>query len=74
MRQKSLQWDALDKMGVQQHVLHHANVIAQEDAMHCVEIHVTMTAQVVVRLLAMVAAREVVDNTFLITITYLVAV
>lgn len=62
MRQKSLQWDALGKTDVQQHVLHPANGIAQEDAMHCVVIHVTMTAQEPVRVLVMAAAKEVADT------------
>jgi len=45
-----------------QHVLRHASGIAQEDVMHCVVTHVTMTAQELVRVLVMAAAKEVADT------------
>lgn len=64
MQQRNPQWDALVRTDVLQHVRLLVNVIAGGNVMHCVEIHVTMTAQVVVRTLAMVVVKEVVDNNF----------
>lgn len=64
MQQRNPQWDALVRTDVLQHVRLLVNVIAGVNVMHCVEIHVTMTAQVVVRTLAMVVVKEVVDNNF----------
>ena len=64
MQQRTPQWDALVRTDVLQHVRLLVNVIAEVNVMHCVEIHVTMTAQVAVRILAMVVAKEVVDNNF----------
>lgn len=64
MPQRNPQWVVLVRTDALQHVRLLVNVIAEVNVMHCVEIHVIMTAQVVVRILAMVVAREVVDNNF----------
>lgn len=62
MQQKRHRWDALVRMVALQHVLRHASGIALEDVMHCVVTHVTMTAQELVRVLVMAAAKEVADT------------
>lgn len=58
---KNPQWDALVVMDVLLLVLPLVNVIAEEDVMLCVRIHVTMTALVAVREPAMADVREIAD-------------
>ena len=58
---KNPQWDALVVMDVLLLVLPLVNVIAEEDVMLYVRIHVTMTAQVVVKGPAMADVREIAD-------------
>ena len=58
---KNPQWDALVVMDVLLLVLPLVNVIAEEDVMLCVRIHVTMTAQEPVRGPAMADVREIAD-------------
>jgi hypothetical protein len=58
---KNPQWDALVVMDVLLLVLPLVNVIAEEDVMLYVRIHVTMTALVAVKGPAMADVREIAD-------------